>query len=157
LLSGLRTLNAQRPTLISAACGRSSDRCALDCDRLEHFEVCAAVEKCDASVYQSQCDQFPASARFAEGTGGCLKPKEPFHSAPLNGELRMKASLPNWGARNIFRPMSTLAEIESAVTALPAREKAELLLFVAGQLRAEGAPPAGATAFHTRAAPGVDG
>jgi hypothetical protein len=36
--------------------------------------------------------------------------------------------------------MSTLAEIESAVTALPAREKAELLLFVAGQLRAEGAP-----------------
>jgi hypothetical protein len=35
--------------------------------------------------------------------------------------------------------MSTLAEIESAVTALPAREKAELLLFVAGQLRAEGA------------------
>ena len=36
--------------------------------------------------------------------------------------------------------MSTLAEIESAATALPAREKAELLLFVAGQLRAEGAP-----------------
>ncbi len=36
--------------------------------------------------------------------------------------------------------MSTLAEIESAATALPAREKAKLLLFVAGQLRAEGAP-----------------
>lgn len=35
--------------------------------------------------------------------------------------------------------MSTLAEIESAVVALPQREKAELLLFVAGQLRAEGA------------------
>ena len=39
-----------------------------------------------------------------------------------------------------FPRMSTLAEIESAATALPAREKAELLLFVAGQLRAEGAP-----------------
>jgi hypothetical protein len=36
--------------------------------------------------------------------------------------------------------MSTLAEIESAAAALPVREKAELLLFVAGQLRAEGAP-----------------
>jgi len=36
--------------------------------------------------------------------------------------------------------MSTLAEIESAVEALPAREKAELLLFVAGKLRAEGTP-----------------
>ncbi len=38
------------------------------------------------------------------------------------------------------RGMSTLAEIESAATALTAREKAELLLFVAGQLRAESAP-----------------
>ncbi len=36
--------------------------------------------------------------------------------------------------------MSTLSEIESAAAALPAGEKAELLLFVAGQLRAEGAP-----------------
>ena len=36
--------------------------------------------------------------------------------------------------------MSTLAEIESAAAALPPREKAELLLFMAGQLRAEGAP-----------------
>ena len=36
--------------------------------------------------------------------------------------------------------MSTLAEIETAATGLPAREKAELLLFVAGQLRAEGVP-----------------
>ena len=36
--------------------------------------------------------------------------------------------------------MSTLAEIESAATALSSREKAELLLFVASQLRAEGAP-----------------
>jgi hypothetical protein len=36
--------------------------------------------------------------------------------------------------------MSTLAEIESAATTLPASEKAELLLFVAGQLRAEGVP-----------------
>lgn len=36
--------------------------------------------------------------------------------------------------------MSTLAEIESAVEGLPAREKAELLLFVAGKLRAEGGP-----------------
>lgn len=36
--------------------------------------------------------------------------------------------------------MSTLAEIESATLSLPAVEKAELLLFVAGQLRAEGAP-----------------
>lgn len=35
--------------------------------------------------------------------------------------------------------MSTLGEIESAVVALPQREKAELLLFVAGQ-RSEGAP-----------------
>ena len=35
--------------------------------------------------------------------------------------------------------MSTLAEIETAATALPPREKAELLLFVAGQLRAAGA------------------
>ena len=37
-------------------------------------------------------------------------------------------------------PMSTLAEIESAAAALSSREKAELLLFVAGQLRAEGSP-----------------
>jgi hypothetical protein len=36
--------------------------------------------------------------------------------------------------------MSTLAEIESAAAALPPQEKAELLLFVAGQLRAQGAP-----------------
>ena len=36
--------------------------------------------------------------------------------------------------------MSTLAEIESATAALSSREKAELLLFVAAQLRAEGAP-----------------
>lgn len=35
--------------------------------------------------------------------------------------------------------MSTLTEIESAVAALPAAEKAELLLFVAEQLRAENA------------------
>ena len=35
--------------------------------------------------------------------------------------------------------MSTLAEIESAAAALSPREKAELLLFVARQLRAEGA------------------
>ena len=39
-----------------------------------------------------------------------------------------------------FRRMSTLAEIESAAAALSPQEKAELLLFVAGQLRAEGAP-----------------
>ena len=36
--------------------------------------------------------------------------------------------------------MSTLAEIESAAAALSPQDKAELLLFVAGQLRAEGAP-----------------
>jgi len=36
--------------------------------------------------------------------------------------------------------MSTLAEIESATAALSSLEKAELLLFVAGQLRAVGAP-----------------
>ena len=36
--------------------------------------------------------------------------------------------------------MSTLAEIESAAAALSPQEKAELLLFVASQLRAEGAP-----------------
>ncbi|MEO6753511.1 MAG: hypothetical protein ABIP85_17170 [Chthoniobacteraceae bacterium] len=36
--------------------------------------------------------------------------------------------------------MSTLAEIESATAALSSQEKAELLLFVASQLRAEGAP-----------------
>ena len=36
--------------------------------------------------------------------------------------------------------MSTLAEIESATVGLSSREKAELLLFVASQLRAEGAP-----------------
>jgi len=36
--------------------------------------------------------------------------------------------------------MSKLAEIESAAAALSAPEKAELLLFVAGQLRAAGAP-----------------
>jgi hypothetical protein len=35
--------------------------------------------------------------------------------------------------------MSTLAEIESAAARLPSREKLELLLFVAGQLRGEGA------------------
>jgi hypothetical protein len=35
--------------------------------------------------------------------------------------------------------MSTLAEIEAAAAALPPQEKAQLLLFVAGQLRAEGA------------------
>ena len=35
--------------------------------------------------------------------------------------------------------MSTLAEIESAAAALSPPEKAELLLFVAGQLRAAGA------------------
>jgi hypothetical protein len=39
-----------------------------------------------------------------------------------------------------FSEMSTLAEIESAAAALPASEKAELLLFLAGQLRAERAP-----------------
>lgn len=33
--------------------------------------------------------------------------------------------------------MSTLAEIESAVDALPAAEKQELLLFLAARLRAE--------------------
>ena len=36
-----------------------------------------------------------------------------------------------------FSQVSTLAEIESAAAALPASEKAELLLFLAGQLRAE--------------------
>ena len=36
--------------------------------------------------------------------------------------------------------MSTLVEIESAAAALSASEKAELLLFVAGQLRSEQAP-----------------
>ena len=36
--------------------------------------------------------------------------------------------------------MSTLAEIESAAKALSSRDKAELLLFVASQLRAERAP-----------------
>lgn len=36
--------------------------------------------------------------------------------------------------------MSTLAEIESAAADLSPTEKAELLLFVAGQLRAAGAP-----------------
>ena len=36
--------------------------------------------------------------------------------------------------------VSTLAEIESAAAALSPRDKAELLLFVAGQVRAEGAP-----------------
>ena len=36
--------------------------------------------------------------------------------------------------------MSTLAEIESTAAALSPQQKAELLLFVAGQLRAEGAP-----------------
>jgi hypothetical protein len=35
--------------------------------------------------------------------------------------------------------MSTLAEIESAIVALPQRQKAELLLFIASQLRSEGA------------------
>ena len=35
--------------------------------------------------------------------------------------------------------MSSLAEIESAAATLPSREKLELLLFVAGQLREEGA------------------
>ena len=42
--------------------------------------------------------------------------------------------------RGHLGPMSTLAKIESATAALSSREKAELLLFVAGQLRAEGAP-----------------
>jgi hypothetical protein len=36
--------------------------------------------------------------------------------------------------------MSTLAEIESAAAALSPREKAELLMFVARQLRVERAP-----------------
>jgi len=36
--------------------------------------------------------------------------------------------------------MRTLAEIESAAAALSPQDKAELLLFVAGQLRADGAP-----------------
>ncbi len=36
--------------------------------------------------------------------------------------------------------MSTLVEIETAAAALSAEEKAELLLFVAQQLRAEQAP-----------------
>ena len=36
--------------------------------------------------------------------------------------------------------MSSLAEIESAAAVLPAEEKAKLLLFVADQLRARGAP-----------------
>ncbi len=35
--------------------------------------------------------------------------------------------------------MSTLAEIEAAVDALPAEEKQELLLFLATRLRAQGA------------------
>ncbi len=39
-----------------------------------------------------------------------------------------------------FAGMSTLAEIESAAADLSPTEKAELLLFVAGQLRAAGAP-----------------
>jgi hypothetical protein len=39
-----------------------------------------------------------------------------------------------------FVDMSTLAEIESAAAGLSPSEKAELLLFVAGQLRAAGAP-----------------
>jgi hypothetical protein len=37
--------------------------------------------------------------------------------------------------------MSTLIEIEKAVEALPAREKRELLLFVAANLRSAGARP----------------
>ncbi len=48
--------------------------------------------------------------------------------------------LPASQALLLVQTMSTLAEVESAVTALPAREKAEPLLLVAGQLRAEGAP-----------------
>ncbi len=36
--------------------------------------------------------------------------------------------------------MSNLEEIEAAVTSLAASEKLELLVFVAGQLRAEGSP-----------------
>ena len=35
-------------------------------------------------------------------------------------------------------PMSTLAEIEAAADALPAKEKQELILFLAARLRAEG-------------------
>ncbi len=39
--------------------------------------------------------------------------------------------------------MSTLAEIESAVAALPAQEKQELLFFIASRLRSDGSqlPP----------------
>ena len=35
-------------------------------------------------------------------------------------------------------PMSTLAEIEAAADAQPAKEKQELILFLAARLRAEG-------------------
>ena len=44
------------------------------------------------------------------------------------------------GSSGSFAGMSTLAEIESAAADLSPTEKAELLLFVAGQLRAAGAP-----------------
>ncbi len=44
------------------------------------------------------------------------------------------------GNSGSFAGMSTLAEIESAAADLSPTEKAELLLFVAGQLRAAGAP-----------------
>ena len=50
------------------------------------------------------------------------------------------SSIASAAHRGQLSPMSTLAEIESAATALSPREKAELLLFVASQLRAEGAP-----------------
>jgi hypothetical protein len=52
----------------------------------------------------------------------------------------VKTRFAKTGGGGQFPGMSTLAEIESAVAALPASEKAELLLFVAGQLRAERAP-----------------
>jgi hypothetical protein len=54
--------------------------------------------------------------------------------------MRVSARVANAGGDGHLPSMSTLAEIESAAMALPAREKVELLLFVAGQLRAEGAP-----------------
>lgn len=52
----------------------------------------------------------------------------------------MKTRFAKTGGSGHRPGMSTLAEIESAAAALPASEKAELLLFVAGQLRAERAP-----------------
>lgn len=48
--------------------------------------------------------------------------------------------MPARGAAASVPAVSTLAEIESAAAALSPRDKAELLLFVAGQVRAEGAP-----------------